>query len=121
MTSPTLGGVFLVAQNEYGGWLCAWARTMSEQLTLRNLIARPIVLKLQRPIVARIATMTDWPVILIDLETEEGVVGRSYLEPYLPKAMPYLISAIKDLGEALKGNALLRSNSLRQDARRCTS
>ena len=79
---------------------------MSEQLTLRNLIARPIVLKLQRPIVARIATMTDWPVILIDLVTEEGVVGRSYLEPYLPKAMPYLISAIKDLGEALKGRRI---------------
>jgi mandelate racemase len=79
---------------------------MAEQLTLRNVIARPVVLTLQRPIVARIVTINVWPVILIDLETEEGVVGRSYLEPYLPNAMSYLVSVIKDLGEALKGRSL---------------
>jgi hypothetical protein len=28
--------------------------------------------------VARIATLADWPLILIDLYTEEGVIGRSY-------------------------------------------
>ncbi len=74
-----------------------------ELLTLKRIQARPIVLKLERPIVARIATITDWPLILIDLYTEQGVVGRSYLEPYLPKAMRYLIPAIHDLGEALQG------------------
>ncbi len=75
----------------------------TESLTLRDLRARPVVLKLQRPIVARIATITDWPLILIDLYTEEGVVGRSYLEPYLVKAMRYLVPALNDLGEALRG------------------
>jgi hypothetical protein len=79
---------------------------MSDQLTLRNLTARPVVLKLERPIVARIATIAEWPVILIDLETDEGVIGRSYLEPYLPKAMQYLIPALHDLGEALKGRRI---------------
>ena len=52
-----------------------------ETLTLRSVAARPVLLKLERPIVARIATITDWPLILIDLHTEEGIVGRSYLEP----------------------------------------
>jgi mandelate racemase len=50
-----------------------------DRLTVRSIEARPLVLKLERPIVARIATITDWPLILIDLHTEEGVVGRSYL------------------------------------------
>jgi mandelate racemase len=72
-------------------------------LTLRNIRARPVVLKLKRPVVARIATITDWPIILIDLETEEGVTGRAYLEPYLPKAMTYLLPALRDLGASLKG------------------
>jgi mandelate racemase len=72
-------------------------------LTLRSLRAQPVVLKLERPVVARIATITDWPLILIDLETEEGVVGRAYLEPYLPKAMKYLLPALSDLGALLKG------------------
>jgi mandelate racemase len=54
-------------------------------LTVRSLRARAVVLKLRRPVVARIATLTDWPIILIDLETEEGITGRAYLEPYAVK------------------------------------
>ena len=52
---------------------------MSPPLTFRSITARPVVLKLKRPVVARIATITDWPLILIDLLTEEGIIGRSYL------------------------------------------
>lgn len=72
-------------------------------LTFREITARPIVLKLKRPVVARIATITEWPIILIDLLTEEGIVGRSYLEPYMVRSMRYLVPALKDLGEILKG------------------
>ena len=43
------------------------------KLTLKSLNARPLMLPLKRPVVARIATIESWPVILIDLETEEGV------------------------------------------------
>ncbi len=74
-----------------------------ESLTLRNIRARPVLLALARPVVARIATITEWPLILIDLETEEGITGRAYLEPYVPKAMRYLVPALHDLGEMLKG------------------
>jgi mandelate racemase len=75
-------------------------------LTFKELRARPLVLKLRRPVVARIATITDWPLILIDLYTEEGVVGRSYLEPYLIKSMRYLVPALNDLGDLLKGRTI---------------
>jgi mandelate racemase len=77
-----------------------------ETLTLKSIRARPVVLKLERPVVARIATFADWPLILIDLYTEEGVIGRSYLEPYLLKSMRYLIPALDDLGEMFKGRRL---------------
>jgi mandelate racemase len=72
-------------------------------LTFKSITARPVVLKLKRPVVARIATITDWPLILIDLHTEEDVIGRSYLEPYAVKTMKYLIPALHDFGEMLKG------------------
>ena len=72
-------------------------------LTFKSIRARPVALKLKRPVVARIATITDWPLILIDLYTEEGVVGRSYLEPYTAKAMRHLVPALHDFGEMLKG------------------
>ena len=68
-----------------------------ETLTLKSIRARPVVLKLKRPVVARIATLADWPLILIDLYTEEGVIGHSYLEPYIRKSMRYLIPVLHDL------------------------
>ena len=74
------------------------------KLTLKSLKVRPVVLKLERPVVARIATITEWPLILIDLETEQGIVGRTYLEPYTPKTMRYLVPALHDLGAMLKGH-----------------
>ena len=77
-----------------------------QTLTLKSIQARPVVLKLKRPVIARIATLTDWPLILIDLYTEVGVIGRAYLEPYIPKSMRYLIPALHDLGEMLKGRRL---------------
>lgn len=75
-------------------------------LTVRAISARAVVLKLKRPVVTRIATLTEWPVILIDLLTEEGITGRSYLEPYVVKSMRYLVPALHDLGEMLKGRRL---------------
>jgi hypothetical protein len=58
-------------------------------LRLKDLRARAVVLKLKRTVVARIATITEWPLILIDLYTEEGIVGRSYLEPYTTSEKSY--------------------------------
>ena len=74
-----------------------------ETLTIKSIKARPLLLKLERPIVARIATLSEWPVILVDLFTNEGIIGRSYIEPYAPKAMNYIIAALEDFGELLQG------------------
>jgi mandelate racemase len=76
------------------------------RLTVREISARRIVLKLKRPVVAKIATITEWPIVLVDLLTEEGIVGRSYLEPYVVKSMRYLVPALQDLGAALKGRSV---------------
>src|SRR5580693_8707695 len=105
-----------VAQREHGSttsveheniaviMLAAGGGRMSfETLTLKSVRARPVVLKLKRPVAARIAMLTEWPLILIDLHTAEGVIGRAYLEPYIPKSMRYLIPALHDLDEMLKG------------------
>src|SRR5215207_7858632 len=74
-----------------------------ESLTFRSIRARAVVLKLKRPVVIRIATITEWPLVLIDLQTDEGIVGRAYLEPYVVKSLRYLVPALDDLGSLLKG------------------
>ena len=78
-----------------------------ETLTLEGIKVRPILLPLERPVVAKIATLYNWPLILIDLQTKEGIRGRSYLEPYVPKSMKYLVSALNDLGELFKGKPIV--------------
>lgn len=76
---------------------------MQSPLTVRGITARAVVLTLKRPIVARIATIADWPLILVDLETEQGVIGRSYVGPYTVNTVKYLLPAIRDFGAILRG------------------
>jgi mandelate racemase len=76
---------------------------------------------LKRPVVARIATLADWPLIFIDLYTEEGAIGRSYLEPYIRRSMRYLIPMLHDLGEMLKGRRLAPIEFYEAAASRCIS
>ena len=80
------------------------------KLTLRRVHARAVLLPLRRPIVSSVGLFRDWPMILIDLYTNEGIVGRSYLEPYLKQSVRYIIPTIEDLGAGhLKGNGWRRS------------
>ena len=60
---------------------------MGELLTLQSIDARAILLPLRRPIVSKVGRFDDWPMILIDVYTREGIVGHSYLEPYLKDAL----------------------------------
>jgi len=76
---------------------------VQESLTLRSVTVRPVVVPLKRPVVSKVGLFQDWPLILIDLVTEEGIVGRSYLEPYLRQSMAYLVPAIRDLAAARAG------------------
>ncbi len=75
----------------------------SASLTVQSVRARPVVVPLRRPIVSKVGLFHDWPLILIDLYTEEGIVGHSYLEPYLASAARVVVPLIDELGAAAKG------------------
>src|ERR1700691_3680425 len=76
---------------------------MFEKLTFRSVTVRPVLVPLRRPVVSKVGLFDQWPIILIDLLTEEGIVGRSYLEPYLKHSARYIVPAICDLADARKG------------------
>ena len=48
--------------------------------------------------------ITRAPLILIDVETEEGVTGRSYLWSYFRQAMPAIASILGAVEECVKGD-----------------
>jgi mandelate racemase len=77
-----------------------------EKLTLQSVDVRAVSVPLRRPIVSKVGVFAEWPLILIDLHTREGVIGRSYLEPYLKNAARYVIPAVLDLAEAQQDKPL---------------
>jgi mandelate racemase len=81
-------------------------RRTGSRLTVKEVRVRAVLIPLRRPIVSRVGLFHEWPLILIDLETAEGVIGRSYLEPYLRQAARYIVPAIEDLAAAAKGRPL---------------
>ena len=77
-----------------------------ESLTYESVRVRAVLVPLKRKVVSRVGFFDRWPLILIDLQTKEGIVGRSYLEPYLQASPRYIMPAISDLVEARKGKPL---------------
>ncbi len=79
---------------------------VADKLTLHSIEVRAVSIPMRRPIVSNVGGFPEWPFIVIDVKTKEGVVGRSYLEPYLKDAIRYIGPAILDLAEAFKGRTI---------------
>lgn len=77
-----------------------------ETLTFRSVTARPVLVPLSRPVMSKVGLFDQWPIILIDLETEEGITGRSYLEPYLKPAARTIVATIQDLAAVRRGKPI---------------
>ena len=86
----------------------------SEKITLQSVKARPVLVPLERPIVSKVGLFEQWPLILIDLYTEEGIIGRSYIQPYIKQSARYLVPAILDLAAARKGRPVAPFDDFRQ-------
>jgi mandelate racemase len=69
------------------------------RLTLDKVVVRVIHVPLRRPIVAKVGDFKNWPFILTDLHTKEGVTGHSYVEPYRVTATKSIVSLIDDVTE----------------------
>jgi len=75
----------------------------SDGLVVRGVTVRSVIVPMGRPLATRIGAFTRWPLLLIDVTTEQGITGRSYLAPYARAAAAALLPAISDLGGELRG------------------
>jgi mandelate racemase len=76
---------------------------LNEQLTIRQVSARPLDLALSRPVETAGGTLRSAPLVLVDLTTDEGVVGRSYLRTYTPVALGPLAQLVENVGTLIEG------------------
>ena len=73
------------------------------RLTLDKVVVRVIQVPLRRPIVARLGEFKQFPFILTDVYTKEGIIGHSYLEPYRVTATKSIVALIEDMAEQQRG------------------
>jgi mandelate racemase len=73
-------------------------------LTLRSLTARKVNVEMSRPLQTSSGVIRTCPLVLIDLQTEEGLTGRSYLFCYAPLALAPVASLVQSLEASLRGD-----------------
>ena len=76
--------------------------TRIDPIIIKDIRVRAALVPLRRPVIAAIGRFDFWPLVLIDLETNIGVTGRSYIAPYQDRAVPSVVAALRDLAEIFK-------------------
>jgi mandelate racemase len=64
---------------------------------IKNATVRAVIVPLRRPVIADIGEFRTWPLILTDIEMDNGVIGSSYIAPYRSHAVPSVVAEIRDI------------------------
>jgi mandelate racemase len=76
---------------------------MSPISKIKEVKVRAVHVPLRRPIIAGIGRFDRWPLVLVDVETAGGIVGRSYVAPYRASAVPAVVAELRDLSAVFRG------------------
>ena len=76
------------------------------QLTLRAIRARGVNVPMKLPLGTSAGTLRSAALLLVDVETEEGVTGHAYLFCYLPAAAPAIAAMLGEIERTAKGDGI---------------
>ena len=74
--------------------------------TIRGVKARAVVAPISRPVKNAFGSIEAAPLVLIDVATDQGVTGRSYIFAYTAMALKPLVHLIDEIGKELVGRAI---------------
>jgi len=75
-------------------------------MKIRDLKVRAVAAPMKRPLATSIATVSVAPLLLLDLQTDSGIVGRSYLFALAKHHLPPLAKLVEAMAEMVKGDEL---------------
>jgi mandelate racemase len=78
-----------------------------DRLTLRSLAATAVVVPMKRPLGTSAQRIDEASLLLVDLDTEEGVRGHAYAFCYLPSIARALVPVVAELSRVLAGQRLV--------------
>ncbi len=88
------------------------------RLTLRRIRSVGVEVPMKLPLGTSAGTIRSAPLLLIDVETEEGVTGRAYLFCYLPAAAPAIAGMLGEIERTVKGERIAPAELWEKLARR---
>jgi mandelate racemase len=74
-------------------------------LTLRTISATPVLVPMRRALGTSVMQVKQAPLLLIDVQSQEGVTGRAYLFCYLDAAGPAAATLVRDCSDFLAGKS----------------
>ncbi len=73
--------------------------------TIRTITATPVMAETKRPMTTASGSFPKAPLVLIDVETDQGITGRAYIFVYSPAALKPAVAVFAELSEMLTGRA----------------
>ena len=78
-------------------------RMKLDKLKIRSLRGRALAVPMKRPLATATGAVTIAPLLLVDLETDGGVTGRSYLFGISPSHLQPMAALIEAMAPMIKG------------------
>ncbi|WP_291868243.1 enolase C-terminal domain-like protein [Bradyrhizobium sp.] len=75
-------------------------------LTISSVRARAVVAPISRPVKNAFGVIEAAPLVLIDVSTDQGITGRSYIFAYARLTLKPLVLLIEEIGRDLTGRAI---------------
>jgi mandelate racemase len=73
---------------------------------IRGVKARAVIAPISRPVKNAFGVIEAAPLVLIDVETDQGITGRSYIFAYARLTLAPLVHLIEEIGRDLTGRAI---------------
>ena len=89
-------------------------------LTIRAIRATPVLVPMRFALGTSAATVREAPLLLVDLDTHEGITGRAYQFCYRAAAAPAITTFLKDIVEAIAGERVAPAEIWARLSRRYT-
>jgi mandelate racemase len=90
------------------------------RLTVRAIRARAVEVPMRHVLGTSQAAVRAAPLLLVDLETEEGITGRAYLFCYLPASAPGIVAILAEIERLTQGERVAPLDAWKKLARRFT-
>ncbi len=87
---------------------------MFHKLTINSIAARAVLVPMSRPLRTAAGDVPAAPLVLVDVHTNEGIVGRSYAFAYTPLMLRTLVQFLHDVAPALLGQTVAPRERMRQ-------